>query len=65
MAAAESHRQHIIRWFNDVPVPMHRGLAELYLSDPRFAAHYDRISPGLAEYVSAAIRANADRLDAG
>lgn len=65
MAAAEAHRQHIIRWFNDVPVPMHRGLAELYLADPRFAAHYDRISPGLAEYVSAAIRANADRLDAG
>ena len=61
MAAAEAHRQHIIRWFNDVPLAMHRGLAELYLSDERFAAHYNRIAPGLAEFVSAAIVANAER----
>ncbi|HET6210927.1 MAG TPA: MerR family transcriptional regulator [Jatrophihabitans sp.] len=61
MDAAEAHRQHIIRWFNDVPVAMHRGLAQLYLSDDRFAAHYDRVEPGLARFVSAAILANAER----
>ena len=61
----ERHRQHLTTWFHDVQPGMHRGLAELYRSDPRFAAHYDRISPGLAEYVSAAIRANADRQDTG
>jgi DNA-binding transcriptional MerR regulator len=61
MAAAEAHRQHIIRWFNDVPLAMHRGLAQLYLADDRFAGYYDRIAPGLAGFVSAAIVANADR----
>jgi DNA-binding transcriptional MerR regulator len=61
MAAAEAHRQHIVRWFNDVPLELHRGLAQLYLSDDRFAGYYDRISPGLARFVSAAILANADR----
>lgn len=61
MAAAEAHRQHIARWFYDIPVAMHRGLAELYLCDARFAGHYDRIATGLAEFVSAAILANAER----
>ena len=28
------------------------GLAELYLTDPRFRAHYDDRSAGLAEYVA-------------
>ena len=62
MDAAEAHRQHIITWFNDVPLAMHRGMAELYLADPRFAAYYNKITPGLADYLSAAIVANADRL---
>ena len=58
---AERHRQHLCRWFYDVSPAMHRGLAELYLADQRFADHYDRIAPGLAAYVSAAIIAHADR----
>jgi DNA-binding transcriptional MerR regulator len=58
---AERHRQHLSTWFHDVPPQMHRGLAELYLADSRFAEHYDRIAPGLAAYVSAAIVAHADR----
>ena len=58
---AERHRQHLTTWFHDVPSAMHRSLAELYLADPRFAEHYDRIAAGLAEYVSAAIIANAER----
>ena len=44
---------------------MHRGLAEMYLADPRFTGYYDRIAAGLAGYVSEAIIANADRPDAG
>ena len=39
---------------------MHRNLAEMYVADPRFAANYDRVAPGLAAYVRAAILANAD-----
>ena len=34
---------------------MHRGLAEMYVADPRFAAHYDAVAPGLARYVRDAI----------
>ena len=60
-ALVERHRQHLSTWFHDVPPDMHRGLAELYLTDPRFAEHYDQIADGLAAYVSAAIVAHADR----
>jgi MerR family transcriptional regulator, thiopeptide resistance regulator len=55
-ALAERHRQHISRWFYDCSPAMHRGLAEMYVADPRFAAHYDRQASGLSEYVAAAIR---------
>ena len=40
---------------------MHRGLAEAYVSDPRFSAVYESIAPGLAQYVHDAIVANAAR----
>jgi DNA-binding transcriptional MerR regulator len=58
-AAAERHRAHIERWFYSCPLALHRGLAELYVTDRRFAAHYDGREPGLAEFVSTAIAANA------
>jgi len=58
---SERHRQHLSTWFHDVPPEMHRGLAEMYLADQRFADYYDRIAPGLAAYVSAAIIAHTDR----
>jgi DNA-binding transcriptional MerR regulator len=58
-AAAERHRAHIERWFYPCSLAMHRGLAELYVTDRRFAAHYDGREPGLAAYVSTAIDANA------
>ena len=41
---------------------MHRGLAEMYVADERFAATFDTVAPGLARYVHDAIIANADRL---
>lgn len=56
---AEAHRQHIRRWFYDLGYAMHRALAEMYIADPRFAEHYDRIAPGLARFVHDAILANA------
>ena len=58
-AAAERHRTHIERWFYPCSPAMHRGLAELYVTDPRFAAHYDGREPGLAVFVSTAIAASA------
>jgi len=56
---AEQARLHIDRWFYPCSHRMHAGLAEMYVADPRFRAHYDDRAPGLAEYVAAAIRANA------
>jgi len=58
---AERHRQHISRYFYDCGYAMHRGLADMYVTDPRFTASYDGVEPGLARYVHDAILANADR----
>ena len=61
MDAAEAHRAQIARWFYPCSYEMHVGLAEMYLADPRFTATYEKIAPGLAQYVHDAIRANAAR----
>ena len=58
-AIAEDHRLHLSRRFYDCSPEMHASLGELYVADERFAAHYDRRAPGLAQFVSAAVRANA------
>lgn len=60
-AAAEAHREHISRWFYDCSYEIHRGLAEMYVADERFTAHFDRRAPGLARFVHDAVLANADR----
>lgn len=61
MNLAEDHRQHVARWFYDCPPAMHRGLGEMYVSDPRFKANYEKLAPGLAEWLRSAITADADR----
>jgi MerR family transcriptional regulator, thiopeptide resistance regulator len=61
MAVAEDHRQHISRWFYDCPPAMHAGLGRMYVEDERFAANYEKVAPGLAQYVSTAVQANAAR----
>ncbi|WP_431679533.1 MerR family transcriptional regulator [Kitasatospora sp. KL5] len=60
-ALAEEHRQHITGNFYECTYTIHRGLAEMYVADPRFTATYDRIAPGLAQWLRDAILANADR----
>lgn len=59
MALAEEHRAQIIRHFYDCTYEIQVGLAEMFLADPRFRAHYDDQRPGLAQYVHDAIMANA------
>lgn len=61
MAVAEEHRQHIGRWFYDCPPAMHAGLGRMYVEDERFTATYEQVAPGLAQYVSTAVQANAAR----
>lgn len=63
MAAAEAHRQQISRWFYDCTYEIHRGLAEMYVSDERFSSHYDKRAPGLAVFVRDAVLANAERAE--
>ena len=61
MDVAEEHRQQISRNFYDCPPEMHAGLGRMYVEDERFTAHYEKRAPGLAQYVSTAVQANAAR----
>jgi DNA-binding transcriptional MerR regulator len=61
MDLAERHRQHITRWFYECPPQLHQGLASLYITDDRFAAPYDHVAAGLAQYIHDAVQANAAR----
>lgn len=61
MDAAEAARLHIDTWFYPCSHAMHRSLADMYVSDPRFTKTYEDMAPGLAQYVHDAIHANADR----
>lgn len=57
--AAERHRAHIDEWFYPCSHDMQVELAEMYVQDPRFRAHYDDVETGLADYVRDAVVANA------
>jgi DNA-binding transcriptional MerR regulator len=61
MDLAEAHREHVTRWFYVCTYDIHRGLGRTYVTDPRFTAYYERVAPGLAQYVHDAIEANAAR----
>jgi hypothetical protein len=61
MDVAEQARQQICRWFYDCPPEMHAGIAELYVTDPRYTQSYDALAPGLAQYARDAVVANAAR----
>jgi len=61
MDLAERHREHIETWFYPCPHSMHRALAEMYVSDPRFSETFERHAQGLAAYARDAWRANAER----
>ena len=61
MDIAEEHRLSIDRWFYPCSHAFHRGLADMYEADPRFAANIDKFGEGLTPFLSAAIRANAAR----
>ena len=59
MDLAEEHRGHISRHYYDCSYEIQTGLAEMYVADPRFTAHYEAIHPGMAAYLRDAILANA------
>jgi len=54
-------RQHAwVENFYPVSVDMFRGLGELYTSHPEFRANYDKIAPGLADFLQNAMNIYAD-----
>jgi MerR family transcriptional regulator, thiopeptide resistance regulator len=61
MDAAEAHRAQIDDSFYPRSYEMHKGLAAMYLADPRFTATYERMATGTAQYLHDAIVANAAR----
>ncbi|MDO9356070.1 MAG: MerR family transcriptional regulator [Solirubrobacteraceae bacterium] len=63
MELAERARLHIDETYYPLSHEMHRNLADLHVEDRRFEERYERMAPGLAQYVHDAIDANADRHD--
>ncbi|NLM22135.1 MAG: MerR family transcriptional regulator [Peptococcaceae bacterium] len=53
--AAELHRRWLCFSWNSYSKEAHAGLAQMYVNDPRFAAYYDEIQPGAAEFFRDAI----------
>ncbi|RBY87500.1 MerR family transcriptional regulator [Blastococcus sp. TF02A-26] len=64
MDLAEEHRQQIGRDFYDCPPELHAALGRMYVEDERFTATYEAVAPGLAQWVSTAVQANAARQEA-
>lgn len=63
MDAGEAHRRQIDEAFYPRSPEMHRGLAAMYLADPRITATCEAVAPGPAQCVHDAILANAARHD--
>lgn len=55
-ALIERHRLQIDQRFYPCSKEMHANLGDMYVADPRFAANYEKIQPGLARFVRDAIR---------
>lgn len=55
--ACDLHRQWLCMFWKDgaYSKDAHRGLAEMYVSDERFKAHYEKIADGAAEFFRNAI----------
>ncbi len=58
-ALVDRHREQIDRRFYPCSIEMQVNLGEMYVADPRFAATYERVQPGLATFLRDAIRVRA------
>ena len=55
VALAEEHRQHLSKWFYDLPVEFYANMASIWVNDPRFTKNIDKPKQGLAAYKYAAV----------
>ena len=53
--AADLHRRWLTVTGNPYDPAKHRGIAELYVEDPRFTAYYDKVEPGCARFLRDAV----------
>lgn len=53
--AADLHRQWLCYYWESYSKEAHAGLAQMYVDDPRFTAHYDEKQPGAAEFLRDAV----------
>ncbi|WP_223068295.1 MerR family transcriptional regulator [Paenibacillus caui] len=53
--AADLHKQWLSYYWHEYSKEAHAGLAQIYVDDERFKAHYDAIQPGTAEFLRDAI----------
>lgn len=52
---ADLHRQWLCFFWDSYSPEAHAGLAQMYVDDPRFTEHYDRLQPGAAVFLRDAI----------
>lgn len=53
--AADLHKQWLMFYWKEYSKEAHAGLGQMYVDDERFKAYYDRIQPGVAEFLRDAI----------
>ncbi|MDR2956646.1 MAG: MerR family transcriptional regulator [Coriobacteriales bacterium] len=49
------HKDWLCFFWSDYNAEAHKGLARMYVDDPRFKQYYDKIAPGVAEFLSDAV----------
>jgi DNA-binding transcriptional MerR regulator len=53
--AAELHKEWLCFFWPDCSPDKHKGVTQMYVSDPRFKEYYDKIAPGAAEFLRDAV----------
>ncbi len=53
--ACALHKEWLMRYWSEYSPEAHVGVAQMYVDDPRFAAYYDAIGPGCAQFLRDAI----------
>jgi DNA-binding transcriptional MerR regulator len=53
--AVDLHKQWLMFYWKDYSKEAHAGLGQMYVDDERFKAYYDKIQPGVAEFLRDAI----------
>ena len=59
--AVEDYYHYLNRYFYSCDVEFLRGLADMWVQDPRFAVNYERVRQGGAEFVREAVHVFCDR----